>query len=161
MTLSTLTMERAHDEAMDGEPNLPDRPRRRRFSAAYKLSLLDKYDRCVGDGDKGALLRREGLYSSHVVEWRRARDAGALVGLTTKPRKDRPAPEQLQQTKIRLAGLKKGAKVRVLFEDRTIIAEDGYFVDDFRGVDLYQRYGGERSGYGNAPVALHIYEVNP
>ena len=99
MTLSTLTMERAHDEAMDGEPNLPDRPRRRRFSAAYKLSLLDKYDRCVGDGDKGALLRREGLYSSHVVEWRRARDAGALVGLTAKPRKDRPAPEQAELTR--------------------------------------------------------------
>jgi len=99
MTLSTLTMERAHDEAMDGEPNLPDRPRRRRFSAAYKLSLLDKYDRCVGDGDKGALLRREGLYSSHVVEWRRARDAGALVGLTAKARKDRPAPEQAELTR--------------------------------------------------------------
>ena len=99
MTLSTLTMERAHDEAMDGEPNLPDRPRRRRFSAAYKLSLLDKYDRCVGDGDKGALLRREGLYSSHVVEWRRARDAGALVGLTAKPRKDRPVPEQAELTR--------------------------------------------------------------
>jgi len=99
MTLSTLTMERARDEAMDGEPNLPDRPRRRRFSAAYKLSLLEKYDRCVGDGDKGALLRREGLYSSHVVEWRRARDAGALVGLTTKPRKDRLAPEQAELTR--------------------------------------------------------------
>ena len=99
MTLSTLTMERAHDEAMDGEPNLPDRPRRRRFSAAYKLSLLEKYDRCVGDGDKGALLRREGLYSSHIVEWRRARDAGALVGLTAKPRKDRPAPEQAELTR--------------------------------------------------------------
>jgi len=99
MTLSTLTMERAHDEAMDGEPNLPDRPRRRRFTAAYKLSLLNKYDRCVGDGDKGALLRREGLYSSHVVEWRRARDAGALVGLTAKPRKDRPAPEQAELTR--------------------------------------------------------------
>jgi transposase-like protein len=99
MTLSTLTMERAHDEAMDGEPNLPDRPRRRRFSAAYKLSLLEKYDRCVGDGDKGALLRREGLYSSHIVEWRRARDAGALVGLTGKPRKDRPAPEQAELTR--------------------------------------------------------------
>jgi hypothetical protein len=72
---------------------------------------------------------------------------------------DRPAPANLEKTTIRVAGLKKGAKVRVLFEDRTIVAADGYFVDDFRGVDLYQRYGGERSGYGNAPVALHVYEV--
>jgi len=103
MTLSTLTMERAHDEAMGGDPSLPERPRRRRFSAAYKLDILDRYDRCSGDGDKGALLRREGLYSSHIVDWRRARDAGALVGLAAKARKDRPAPEQaeLRQAKRR------------------------------------------------------------
>ena len=72
---------------------------------------------------------------------------------------DRPDPTTLEKTKIVVAGLKKGTKVRVLFEDREIVAEDGFFVDDFRGVDLYQRYGGERSGYGNAPVALHAYEV--
>jgi hypothetical protein len=72
---------------------------------------------------------------------------------------DRHSPEQLQEVKVTVAGLKKGTKIQILFEDRVIVAEDGYFVDDFRGVDLYQRYGGERSGYGNAPVALHIYEV--
>jgi len=104
MTLSTLTMERAHDEAMDGEPNLPDRPRRRRFSAAYKLSLLDKYDRCVGDGDKGALLRREGLYSSHVVEWRRARDSGALAGLEAKRRPSARSPVEIELARTRRRG---------------------------------------------------------
>jgi hypothetical protein len=72
---------------------------------------------------------------------------------------DRPTAKQLEKVKISVAGLKKGTKVRLVFEDREITAEDGYFVDDFRGEDLYQRYGGERSGYGNAPVALHIYEV--
>jgi transposase-like protein len=96
MTLSSLTMERAHDEVMDGEPRLPERPQRRRFTAAYKLAILEQYDRCTGTGDKGALLRREGLYSSHVTEWRRARDAGALGGLETKPRKDRPAPREAE-----------------------------------------------------------------
>ena len=74
---------------------------------------------------------------------------------------DRPAPELLKATKISVAGLKKGTPVRVLFEDRTLTAEDGWFTDDFTGVDLYQRYGGERLGYGNASVALHIYEVAP
>src|SRR5207245_5385561 len=61
---------------------------------------------------------------------------------------DRPAPEELAKVRIKVAGLKKGTKILVVFEDRVIVAEDGYFVDDFRGVDLYQRYGGERSGYG-------------
>jgi transposase-like protein len=111
MTLSTLTMERAHDEAMEGAPSLPDRPRRRRFTAAYKLAILAKYDQCVGDGDKGALLRREGLYSSHIVEWRRARDAGALVGLAAKPRKDRPAPEQADLVRARRRAERAEAKL--------------------------------------------------
>ena len=78
MTLSTSTMERAHDELMDDAPSLPAKPERRKFSAAYKLAILDKYEACTGDGDKGALLRREGLYSSQVTEWRRWREAGAL-----------------------------------------------------------------------------------
>ena len=60
VTLTTLTMTRAHDEAIGGEPSTPDRPRRS-FTAEYKLALLDEYERCVGDGDKGAHLRREGL----------------------------------------------------------------------------------------------------
>jgi hypothetical protein len=51
-----------------------------------------------------------------------------------------------------------GTRVRVLFEDREIVAEPGYFVDNFRGQDLYQRHGGG-AGYGNAPVALHLYEL--
>jgi transposase-like protein len=90
MTLTTLTMDRAHDEAMGADdPILPERPRRRSFTADYKLAILDEYDACAGGGDKGAVLRREGLYSSHIVEWRRAREAGALAGLAprTRPRK--------------------------------------------------------------------------
>jgi len=76
MTMPTLT-ERAHDGAV-GDPSIPDRPRRRRFTADYKLAILADYDRLSGAGEKGALLRREGLYSSHIVEWRRAREAGML-----------------------------------------------------------------------------------
>ena len=62
-----------------------DRPKRRSFTAQYKLAILAEYDACES-GAKGALLRREGLYSSHLIEWRRARDAGALAGLADKPR---------------------------------------------------------------------------
>jgi transposase-like protein len=81
-------MQRAHDEVMaeDG-PTLPDKPRRRTFTAEYKLAIVEAYDACAGDGDKGALLRREGLYSSHIVEWRRARDAGGKSGLGQAQRK--------------------------------------------------------------------------
>lgn len=66
--------------------------------------------------------------------------------------------QALSRVRVKVPGLESGAKVRVLFEDREIIAERGSFVDDFRGEDLYQRYGGAE-GYGHAPVALHVYEV--
>ena len=72
------------------DPEVPERARRRRFTAQYKLEMLAAYD-AAPEGEKGALLRREGLYSSHIVEWRRARDAGALAGLVAsrgRPRRD-------------------------------------------------------------------------
>ena len=76
MTMPSLS-ERAHDEVV-GDPSPPDRHRRRRFDADYKLTILADYDRLSGSGEKGAFLRREGLYSSHITEWRRAREAGLL-----------------------------------------------------------------------------------
>ena len=72
------------------DPEVPERARRRTFTAQYKLEILAAYD-AAAEGEKGALLRREGLYSSHIVEWRRARDAGALAGLSAprgRPRRD-------------------------------------------------------------------------
>src|SRR6266496_5644970 len=72
------------------DPEVPERARRRRFTARYKLGILAAYD-SAEPGEKGAILRREGLYSSHIVEWRRARDAGALAGLART--RGRPAPD--------------------------------------------------------------------
>ena len=102
MTLTTLTMDRAHDEAMGGDdPILPERPRRRTFTADYKVAILDELDGCVGDGDKGAVIRREGLYSSHIAEWRRARDAGALAGLAPRARGRKVTAEQAELARVR------------------------------------------------------------
>ena len=72
------------------DPQVPERAKRRRFTAGYKLAILDELDRAVEPGAKGAILRREGLYTSHIVEWRRARDAGALAALG-QPRGRKPA----------------------------------------------------------------------
>jgi len=100
MTLPTLTMERAHDAAMADEPTLPERPVRRTFSAQYKLAILTEYEAATEDGAKGAILRREGLYTSHISEWRRARDAGALSGLDPKPRPRARSPEQRELARL-------------------------------------------------------------
>ena len=72
------------------DPELVERPRRRRFSAEYKLGIVGEADACSRPGEVGALLRREGLYTSHLTYWRKQRDAGALVALG-RPRGRKPA----------------------------------------------------------------------
>jgi transposase-like protein len=71
------------------DPELVERPLRRRFSAEYKLRILAEAEACVRPGEIGALLRREGLYSGHLSKWRRQRDAGALEALG-RPRGRKP-----------------------------------------------------------------------
>jgi len=61
-------------------------PKRRRFSAEEKLRILKEADACTKLGEQGALLRREGLYSSHLTEWRRARERGELDALAPRKR---------------------------------------------------------------------------
>lgn len=63
---------------------VPEKPVRRRFSSEYKLRILEEADRCTEPGSIGALLRREGLYSSHLTAWRRQRAEHGLRGLTPK-----------------------------------------------------------------------------
>ena len=72
------------------DPEVVEQARRRRFTAKYKLGVLAAADRCE-PGQLGALLRRKGLYSSHLTCWRRQREAGALAGLAARQR-GRPAP---------------------------------------------------------------------
>jgi transposase len=63
-----------------------EKPVRRRFTVEYKARILAEANACTGPGMLGELLRREGLYSSHLATWRRQRDEGALAGLTPKRR---------------------------------------------------------------------------
>ena len=65
-------------------PELVERPRRRRFTAEYKLQVLREADACTRSGEAGELLRREGLYSSHLTTWRKQRDEGALVAFSRR-----------------------------------------------------------------------------
>ncbi len=68
------------------DPEVPEKPIRRRFTAEYKLRILRDADRCTKAGEIGALLRREGLFSSHLSNWRRQRKEGTLKGLASKKR---------------------------------------------------------------------------
>ena len=79
--------------------NLPDpevvpRAKRRRFSAEYKLRILEEAEACSERGQIGSLLRREGLYSSHLTTWRQQREQGQLDGLGPKKRGRKPSVDE-------------------------------------------------------------------
>jgi transposase len=68
------------------DPEVVEKNRRRKFTASYKLRILEEADSCAQPGQMGALLRREGLYSSNLTYWRRQRDKGILQALRPKKR---------------------------------------------------------------------------
>ena len=87
------------------DPELVERPRRRRFIAEYKLRILREAEACTRPGEIGALLRREGLYTSHLSAWRKQRDRGVLDALS-RPRGRRPPDPR----DVQIAALKRRAE---------------------------------------------------
>ena len=83
------------------DPELVERPRRRRFSAEYKLAILREADACSRPGEVGALLRREGLYSSLLTEWRRQRERGSLQALDRPRGRPKADPRDGQLVALR------------------------------------------------------------
>jgi transposase-like protein len=81
------------------------KPVRRRFTVEYKRRIVKEADSCSGSGEVGALLRREGLYSSHLSAWRAARDRGELAG--SAPMKRGPAPKPVDPRDKRIVELER------------------------------------------------------
>ena len=103
----TINFSAVDPEAVPPNPEVVERVRRRQFTAAYKVRILQEADACE-PGQTGALLRREGLYSSHLTHWRQQRAQGQLAALTPR-RRGRPvraageqALAQLRQENERL-----------------------------------------------------------
>jgi hypothetical protein len=98
----------AHTGAGDGaaprppDPEVPAEAKRRTFTAAYKKRILAEADAAKTPGAIGALLRREGLYSSHLSHWRQEREAGIQAGLTPRKRGRRSQRDPQQEARQRL-----------------------------------------------------------
>ncbi len=100
--LSSPPMSIADDGAMTGSnPRAGGPSRRRSFISAQKLEHLAAYERATAEGHGGAYLRRAGLYSSLISEWRRLRDAGVLAGKEPGARLGRPSAEQTEIARLR------------------------------------------------------------
>jgi transposase len=74
---------------------------RKRFTAGEKLRILREVDACQGSGEIGALLRREGIYSSYLTTWRRQRERGELDGLAPQKRGPKPDPQAVEIARLK------------------------------------------------------------
>lgn len=118
--------ERSDEAPGAGATAMPDaevvaRPKRRRFTAEYRLQILEEADRCTKPGDLGRLLRREGLYSSHLSAWRKARKEGALKGLSPKKRGAKAKPRNPLEPKVAELEAQVAKLEKELHQARTIM----------------------------------------
>jgi transposase-like protein len=111
------------------------KPERRRFTVEYKRRIVREADACKGLGEIGALLRREGLYSSHLSAWRTARDRGELAG--SSPRKRGPAPTPEDPRDKRIADLERENRKLVKRAERAeALVEVQKKVSELLGIQL-------------------------
>ena len=107
------------------DPEVVAKPTRRQFSAEYRLGVLEEADRCTQPGEVGRLLRREGLYSSHLSAWRKARRDGSLQGLAPKKRGAKPVESNPLTPKVRQLEAKVARLEKELATAHTILEVQG------------------------------------
>jgi len=122
------------NEAAPPDPEVLERAKRRRFTAEYKLQVLEEADACREPGEVAALLRREGLYSSHLTDWRRARREGALGGLGKQrgPKGRRRDPVARENEQLR----KENARLQRRLEQAEMILEIQKKASEILGIPL-------------------------
>jgi transposase-like protein len=118
-------------EAEVPDPEVVPRAKRRQFSAEYKLRILTEADQCSQRGEIGALLRREGLYSSHLTTWRKQRDRGQLQGLTPQKRGRKRDPQAAELARLQ----RENAQLRRRLEQAELIIDVQKKVAQMLGLD--------------------------
>jgi transposase-like protein len=116
--------EQATEQQSEHEPKIPDpevvpKAKRRKFTAKYKLRIVEEADACTEPGQIGALLRREGLYSSHLSKWRQLRQEGQLQALSKKRGRKARDPSVVELAKLR----RENERLRARLEQAEMIIE--------------------------------------
>ncbi len=117
--------ERASVPPERADPEVVAKPKRRCFTAAYRFRILEQAERCTEPGEVGRLLRREGLYSSHLTAWRKARREGALRGLSSKKRGAKPKANNPLEPQVRALEAKVAHLEKELHKAHTILDVQG------------------------------------
>jgi transposase-like protein len=131
-----------HDEPIDiPDPEVVPKAKRRKFSAEYKRRILDEADSCTEPGQIGALLRREGLYSSHLTTWRRQRDRGLIQALSPKKR-GRKRKDELEREVARLQ--RENARLQARLEQAEMIIDVQKKLSKLLGLETEENGIGKR-----------------
>jgi transposase len=125
------------------DPEVPAKPKRRQFTAEYKRSIVEQAEACRDEGAIGALLRREGLYSSHLTTWRRQREKGELQALAPKKRGRKPTLNPLAQENQRLQA--ENARLSRRLQQAELIIDVQKKVSALLGISLPEVKTGEEN----------------
>jgi transposase len=123
------------------DPEVPANPKRRQFTAAYKRSILDQSEACRDEGAIGALLRREGLYSSHLTTWRRQREQGEIAALAPKKRGRKSKANPLAEENLQLRS--ENARLSRRLEQAELIIDVQKKVSALLGISLPEVQNGK------------------
>ena len=125
------------------DPEVPEKAKRRQFTAEYKRSIVAQAEACRDDGAIGALLRGEGLYSSHLTTWRRQKEQGELDALTPKKRGRKSTAHPLTEENQRLR--KENARLSRRLEQAELIIDVQKKVSALLGISLPEVKSGEEN----------------
>jgi hypothetical protein len=128
-------MEKQVSEFATNSRETLEKPERRNFTTKYKRDILTQADACRAPGEIGALLRREGLYASHLSTWRRQREAGEVDGLTPKKRGRKPQLRDERDQKIQSLEAQ-NAKLRSRAEKAELLVALQKKVSEILGIAL-------------------------
>jgi transposase len=114
------------------DPEVVPKAERRQFSAEYKRRILQEHEACDEPGEKGALLRREGLYTSHITTWRRQRERGELEGLRAQKRGPKADPQATEMARLK----RQNERLRKRLEQAELIIEVQKKVSQILGIPI-------------------------
>lgn len=109
-----------------------EKAKRRKFSAKYKLCILKEHEAYTEPGEKGALLRREGLYSSHITTWRRQRERGELAGLSPKKQGPKVDPQAEENARLK----RENERLKKRLEQAELIIDVQKKVSQILGIEI-------------------------
>jgi transposase len=117
------------------DPEVVSKPQRRRYTADYKMKILQEYDACEQPGEKGALLRREGIYSSNISTWRRQYNQGGVDGLSEIKRGPQVDPQTKENKMLR----QENERLKKRLQQAELIIEVQKKVSQILGLELNEQ----------------------